>query len=276
MTSTDDVEANLARAEAWIERAARAGAGLVALPECFACMRAEGAHNPSAGPLRGRVLDFLQTAARRHGVVVAGGTLAETSPDDARTYNTSVIVDDDGSLVGVYRKIHLFDLCLPDLVLRESDAVRPGASIEVARTRAGTLGLSVCYDVRFPELYRALVERGAEILMVPSAFTVPTGSDHWEVLLRARAIENQCFVIAAAQYGVHSPQRRSYGRSMIIDPWGLILAQAPDGEGLAIAEVDLERQRAVRSRLPALLHRRIRGAVEVAPACDKAKQPDTR
>jgi len=257
MTSTDALDLNLERARYWIGQAAAAGAGLVALPENFCCMRREGSRNPATGPLDGKILAFLQETARELRVVIAGGTLPEATPDEARAYNTSVVVDEQGELCGVYRKIHLFDIDLPDARLQESKAICPGSEIVVTPTSAGTLGLSVCYDVRFPELYRELVSRGAEILLVPSAFTVPTGSDHWEVLLRARAIENQCFVVAAAQYGTHSPERRSYGRSMIIDPWGLVLARAADGEGLALAEIDLERLASIRRRLPALTHRRI-------------------
>jgi deaminated glutathione amidase len=270
LTSTSDVAHNLQRARYWIARAAEAGARLVALPENFACMREEGSTNPAAGPLDGPLLDFLRDCAKQHGVVVAGGTLPERGPDDPRPHNTSLVIDADGTLRAVYRKIHLFDIDLPDVRLRESDAVAPGHEIVVAETAIGSLGLSVCYDVRFPELYRELVARGAQVLLVPSAFTVPTGSDHWEVLLRARAIENQCFVIASAQYGQHSARRRSYGRSLIVDPWGLVLARAADGEGLALADLDFERLEDVRRRLPALGHRRIESSARIATAAPPA------
>jgi len=163
----------------------------------------------------------------------------------------------DGELLGVYRKIHLFDVDLPGATHRESSRVAAGSELVVAKTEACTLGLSVCYDVRFPELYRVLADRGAQLLLVPSAFTVPTGRDHWEVLLRARAIENQCFVVASAQFGEHGATRRTYGRSMIVDPWGTVLCTAPDGEGVATAELDFARQTEVRQRLPALRHRRL-------------------
>jgi predicted amidohydrolase len=270
LTSTADVAHNLERARYWIERAAQAGARLVALPENFACMREEGTSNPAAGPLDGPLLEFLRESAKRHGVVIAGGTIPERGSGDPRAHNTSLVIDADGTLRAVYRKIHLFDIDLPDVRLRESDAVAPGDEIVVAHTAAGSLGLSVCYDVRFPELYRELVMRGARVLLVPSAFTVPTGSDHWEVLLRARAIENQCFVIASAQYGQHSPKRRSYGRSLIVDPWGLVLARASDGEGLALADLDFERLDDVRRRLPALAHRRIESGAHIATAASVA------
>jgi deaminated glutathione amidase len=270
LTSTSDVARNLERARHWIARAAEAGARLVALPENFACMREEGSTNPAAGPLDGPLLAFLRECAKQHGVVLAGGTIPERGPVDPRPHNTSLVIDADGTLCAVYRKIHLFDIDLPEVRLRESDAVAPGTEIVVAETAVGRLGLSVCYDVRFPELYRELVGRGARVLLVPSAFTVPTGSDHWEVLLRARAIENQCFVVASAQYGQHSPKRRSYGRSLIVDPWGLVLACASDGEGLALADLDFERLEDVRRRLPALAHRRIESGTQIATGAPPA------
>jgi predicted amidohydrolase len=258
MTSTDDVAGNLARAAVGIERASAAGAELVALPENFPFMREEGGGpNPAAQPLEGEAVDFLREQARRHDVVIAGGTFPEAVPGDDRVYNTSVVVDADGEIAGVYRKIHLFDVDLPGASLQESKGVVAGDELAVARTRAGMLGLSVCYDLRFPELYRELVARGAEILLVPSAFTVPTGSDHWQVLLRARAIENQAFVVAAAQVGTHNPRRRSYGHSMIVDPWGTVLCTVGDGEGVGLAELDPDRLSDVRRRLPALRHRRL-------------------
>ena len=258
MTSGEDVERNLARAAEWVGRACEAGAALVALPENFAYMREEGSGpNPAAQDMDGPVVGFLRDQAKRHQIVLAGGTLPEVIPGQERVYNTSLVVGPDGSVLARYRKIHLFDVELPGATLQESKGVAPGDEVVVADTPLGRLGLSVCYDLRFPELYRELVAQGARILLVPSAFTVATGSDHWEVLLRARAIENQAFVIAAAQYGVHSPRRRSYGRSLIVDPWGLVLAQAADGEGLALAELDLSRQDEVRRHLPALRHRRL-------------------
>jgi predicted amidohydrolase len=258
LTSTADADHNLDRARHWIDRAAEAGARLVALPENFPYLRREDAErNPLAQDLEGPVVQFIRESAKRHEIVLAGGTLPEAIPDDSRVYSTSVVVDRDGSVRGVYRKIHLFDVELSDVGLQESKTVAPGDEIVVADTAAGRLGLSICYDLRFPELYRELATRGARILLVPSAFTVPTGRDHWEVLLRARAIENQAFVLAAAQYGIHSPTRRSYGRSMIVDPWGTVLATVPDGEGFATAELDLESLERVRLQLPALRNRRL-------------------
>jgi deaminated glutathione amidase len=165
--------------------------------------------------------------------------MPERSHDPARTYNTCLCVAPDGTLAGHYRKIHLFDVSIPDgASYHESKTVMPGQSPVVARTRLGAIGLSVCYDLRFPELYRSLVAEGAELLIVPAAFTLYTGKDHWHTLLRARAIENSCFVLAAAQSGRHDDKRVTYGHSMIIEPWGTVLAEAPDGEGLALAELD--------------------------------------
>ncbi len=240
ITSGSDPERNLETATHWIERAAQAGAQLIALPENLLVMREEfdTGPNPFAQDLAGPLTCLLRDLARRLGVVIAGGTFPERTDDAARVYNTSVLIDSDGEIRGVYRKIHLFDVDLPGASLQESKGVVAGEARVVAATQAGTLGLSVCYDLRFPELYRELVTRGAEILLVPSAFTVPTGSDHWQVLLRARAIENQAFVVAAAQVGTHSPRRRSYGRSMIIDPWGTVLCTVGDGEGVGWADLD--------------------------------------
>jgi predicted amidohydrolase len=230
----------------------------VALPENFGFM-AESDAPPSsvAQALDGPIVGFLQSEAKQHGVWLAGGTFPERIPDDVRHYNTAVLIDAHGNLVAHYRKIHLFDVEVPGASLKESRGVAPGQQLVVAETPAGKVGLSVCYDVRFPELYRELSAQGARILLVPAAFTVPTGRDHWEVLLRARAIENQVFVIAAAQYGIHNAKRRSYGRSMIIDPWGVVLGTVPDGEGVAVVSLDLAAQDRIRRELPALAHRRL-------------------
>jgi nitrilase len=260
LTSTSDAAHNLRRAEHWIARAAGHGAQLVALPENFPLMREEGDAGPhplAADLEHSEPLRFLREQARRFGVTLGGGTIPERVPGEPRIYNTAVLVGPSGELLASYRKIHLFDVDLPGVSLRESRGVAPGDKAVSAATPLGRIGLSVCYDLRFPELYRALVDQGAELLLVPSAFTVPTGSAHWEVLLRARAIESQAFVIAPGQCGEHNRSRRSYGHSMIVDPWGVVLAQAPEGEGLALAEIDLARVSEVRRRLPALSHRRL-------------------
>jgi predicted amidohydrolase len=260
MTSGAELGRNLARAGELIAQAAGLGAELVALPENFALMRGEAAPgpNPHAQDVpNGEVVRFLRAQASAHGIVLAGGTFPERIAGDTRVFNTSVVIDRNGALLALYRKIHLFDVDLPGAVLRESATVAPGSELAVAKLAHCSLGLSVCYDVRFPELYRALVDRGATVLLVPAAFTVPTGRDHWEVLLRARAIESQCFVIAAAQWGEHNATRRSFGRALIADPWGTVLCTVPDGEGVAIAELDFARLEDVRRRLPVLRHRRL-------------------
>jgi predicted amidohydrolase len=260
MCSSDDLAANLRAAAASVAEAAGAGAELVALPENFAYLRREGTPIPCAQPLDGPIVAALREWARAHRIWLLGGSFAEAVPRDERVHNTSVLVAPDGSLAAVYRKIHLFDVDLRAQgggQYRESATVAPGTELVVAETPFGGVGLSVCYDVRFPELYRALVARGARFLMVPSAFARETGRDHWEVLLRARAIENQCFVIAPAQWGQHSPDRASHGRALIADPWGVLLGVAPDRPSVVIADCDLAHQDRVRASLPALAHRRL-------------------
>ncbi len=259
MTSSDDLAQNLDKAAELIAAAAQAGAELVALPENFALMlEADAGPSPAVQGPDGAIIEFLRDQAKRHSILLAGGTIPERIPGDTRQYNTSLLFAADGTLLASYRKIHLFDVALRDASFQESRTVAPGEEVVVAETRTGPIGLSVCYDVRFPELDRALAERGARILLVPAAFTVPTGRDHWQVLLRARAIENQAFVLAAAQYGRHNQTRRSFGRSMIIDPWGVVLATVPDGEGIGLAELDFAALERIRRELPALRHRRLR------------------
>jgi predicted amidohydrolase len=257
MTSTDDVAGNLREAERLVRDAAARGAELVALPEMFAFMRREGGDVPALD-LDGAVVSALRDWARELSVRLLGGSFPERVPGDARVHNTSVLVSPQGELEAVYRKIHLFDVDLGEGgTYRESNRIAPGDAVVVADTPVGGIGLSICYDVRFPELYRELAARGALFVTVPSAFTRETGKDHWEVLLRARAIENQVFVIAPAQCGRHSPDRTSHGRSLLIDPWGVVLAQLGDLPGVAVADCDLAFQRRVRERLPALRHRRL-------------------
>jgi predicted amidohydrolase len=260
MTSTDDVGANLASARKWVAEAAERGAELVALPENFAFLRREGLPIPCAQGLDGEIVGTLRELAERHRVWLVGGTFPEAVPGDGRVRNTCVAVAPDGRIAAVYRKIHLFDVDLSahgGQRYRESERVAPGTEIVGVETPFGLVGLSVCYDLRFPELYRALAARGARFLMVPAAFARETGRDHWEVLLRARAIENQAFVVAPAQVGEHGGGRASYGRTMIVDPWGLVLARAPDAPGPVLAECRLEDQDRIRAALPALRHRRL-------------------
>jgi predicted amidohydrolase len=258
MTSTTEVERNLATAEALVEQAARRGAVFVGLPENFAFLRSEGQPVPEPQDLDGPWVRRMAALARRLQVTLLLGSLPERVPGDARVRNTAVLLGPGGETVAAYRKIHLFDIDLPGLEhLKESKAVAPGDEVVVAETAIGPVGLSICYDLRFPELYRELVRRGARVLCVPSAFTERTGKAHWEVLLRARAIENLAYVLAAAQFGHHGGGRASHGQAMIVDPWGSVLAQVPDGEGVAVAELDFDRLDRLRRELPALSHARL-------------------
>jgi len=259
MTSTADVERNLASAESLVRRAASLGARFVSLPENFAFLRSEGEPVVEAQALDGTWVRRMSGLARELGITLLLGSLPEkvAANDHHRVHNTSVLLGPDGATIAVYRKIHLFDIDLPGMEhLKESRAVRPGEDAVVARAPFGLLGLTICYDVRFPELYRALVRAGARVLAVPSAFTERTGKDHWEVLLRARAVENLAYVVAAAQVGHHGRGRSSHGHAMIVDPWGAVMAQVPDGQGVAVAELDFARQDRLRRELPALDHTR--------------------
>jgi predicted amidohydrolase len=260
MTSTDDLGANLAEARARVGEAAAQGAMWVALPENFAYLRREGTAFPCAQGLDDEIVGVVRELASQHGIWVLGGTFPEAVPGEDRVYNTSVLVSPEGRIEAVYRKIHLFDVDLSvqgGSAYRESASVAPGRDVVAAKTPFGGVGLTICYDLRFPELYRALAERGVRFLAVPSAFAPQTGRDHWEVLLRARAIENQCFVVAPAQYGQHSPSRASHGRAMVVDPWGVVLATAPDRPGVVVVDCDLDQQDQVRASLPVLRHRRL-------------------
>jgi predicted amidohydrolase len=261
LNTQDDVLLNLSRAREWIARAAEAGAQFVTLPENFAFMGEEARKREIAervdGSFPGPILSALSEEAAKRGVWVLGGGMPERSDDPARPYNTSVVVDPRGGVAATYRKVHLFDVSLPDgTSLRESAATSAGGQAVTTEVLGVRVGLSVCYDVRFPELYRRLVDQGARIVTVPSAFTLTTGKDHWHALLRARAIENQVWVLAPAQHGKHPRGRQTYGKSLIVDPWGEVVAQCTEGEGFAIAQLDFEYQDRVRTSLPSLLHRR--------------------
>jgi nitrilase len=259
MTSGPEVAANLEQAGALLADAAARGARLAALPENYAFMGLKDADKRAvaeadgAGPAQ----DFLAATARRLRLWIVGGTLPLRAAGDGRVAAASLVYDSDGTRVARYDKIHLFDVDIPNRAesYRESAHVAPGARLTVIDTPVGRLGLSVCYDVRFPELYRRLSAAGAQLLAVPSAFTSPTGRAHWETLLRARAIENLCYVVAPAQSGFHPSGRETYGDSMIVDFWGRVLQRVPRGRGSAVAEVDLERQMGVRESFPALRHR---------------------
>ena len=258
MTSTADVERNLATALRLTDEAAARGAAFVALPENFAFLRSTGDPAPEAQVVDGPWARRMAESARRHRITLLLGSLPERAAEAGKVHNTSVLLGPDGAVLAVYRKIHLFDIDLPGLEhLKESREVAPGRDLVVAPAPFGPLGLTICYDVRFPELYRELTRRGARVLAVPAAFTDRTGKDHWEVLLRARAIENLAYVLAPAQVGHHGGGRSSHGQALIADPWGAVVAQVPDGEGIALAELDFARLARLRRELPALSHVRL-------------------
>lgn len=262
MRATNDLEANFETCSTLARAAASQGCSILFLPECFAYIGMAGndalaVMEPLDGPLMAR----YRQLAKDTGVWLSLGGFPETGPDADHRYNTHVLVDSDGDVRASYRKIHLFDVDIPNgPVLMESKTASPGDAIVAADSPIGRLGMTVCYDLRFPELYSRLRhEMGAQIMLVPSAFTKPTGEAHWEVLLRARAIETQSYVIAAAQAGVHSEKRESYGHAIIIDPWGKVLAKLEDpdnGIGIATADIDLGYLEDVRERIPVDEHRR--------------------
>jgi deaminated glutathione amidase len=263
LDADSDVAANVALAADLAEEAALGGARLVALPEYLQFRGSDDGYRASARPIPGPWTEPFATVARRRAAWILVGSLAETSADPTRPYNTSVLIGPNGSIAATYRKIHLFDVTVEDgPVDRESDRVTPGDRAVVADVDGARLGLSICYDLRFPELYRALAVAGAEVLTVPANFTERTGRDHWEVLLRARAIENGAYVLAPSQIG-GPPGQPAFGRSMIVDPWGTVVAQAPDRVAIVRAELDLERVRSIRRQVPALANRRPEAASRV-------------
>lgn len=261
LQSTAEVEKNVQRARELVREAAARGAELVALPEHFAFLGPEDPAPPPAQPLQGPLVAEFSQLARELGIFLLLGSFPETTAESGLPFNTSVLLGRDGAVLAAYRKIHLFDVDVAGGPrFQESQLVQPGREL-VTAALPGTpflAGLAICYDLRFPELFRGLAAQGANLFLVPAAFTVHTGRDHWEVLLRARAIENQAYVVAPAQFGRHSPGRRSYGRSLIVNPWGTVLAQAPDGEGFILACLDYEQLRRLREEMPCLQHRRLR------------------
>jgi predicted amidohydrolase len=255
LTAGPDKRENVAKADVLVERAAEAGARLVLLPEKWNGVGGRDVLGELAEPLDGgETVATMSEWARRHGLWLVGGSITERREGRERLSNTSCVFSPDGELAAVYRKIHLFDVEVGGHVYRESDAEEPGDEPVVADA-AWPVGLSVCYDLRFPALYAWLAAAGAEILTVPANFTLATGRDHWHVLLRARAIESQCYVLAAGQVGEPLPGRPSYGRSLIVDPWGTVLAEAPDEETIVVADLDRDRLRRIRATLPSLAHR---------------------
>jgi predicted amidohydrolase len=257
LTSTVDRERNLATADRLTRAAAAAGAELVVLPEKWPVLGTPEETAAGAEPLDGPTLTWARDIARELGIDLVAGSIAERVPGREKGSNTSVHIGPDGEDRAVYRKIHMFDVEVGGRTYRESEHEQAGDEVVLSETAGGVeLGLTVCYDLRFPELYRILAVRGARVITVSAAFTLATTREHWEVLLRARAIEDQAFVIASNQVGEHAKGYRSGGRSMIVDPWGVVLAQAPDTETFITAELDLERQAEIRRTLPSLANRR--------------------
>jgi len=261
MNSGADVAANLELADGLLGDAAADGCKLAVLPENFALMPEKGrdkskhAEQPGVGPIQG----FLADCARRNGLWIVAGSMPLESPQPGRVFGACPVIDDTGVTRCIYRKIHLFDIDLPESQesYRESNSMYPAEDIVDVDTPAGRLGLTICYDLRFPELFRTLVERGASFFTVPAAFTQTTGEAHWHILLRARAIENLAYVVAPGQQGMHPDKRATYGHSLIVDPWGTVLAELPEGNGFIAADFDLARQTRLRNEFPALNNRRL-------------------
>jgi len=256
LNSNGDKGRNLAAAERLVRESAAGGAEFVALPEKWNLLAGGEELVAGAEPLDGQSLTAARGWARELGIHLLAGSISERGAGGEKASNTSVLIDPEGADLAVYRKIHMFDVDAGGVSYRESEHERPGAEPVVAPLGDLTVGMTVCYDLRFPELFRILALRGARIVAVPSAFTLATGRDHWEVLLRARAIENQVFVLAPNQSGEAPPHYSSFGRSMIVDPWGVVLATAPDGEGVVVADLDLAAQDRIRESLPSLANRR--------------------
>jgi predicted amidohydrolase len=262
LNSTADKAANVAAADRLTRAAAADGARLIVLPEKWSVLGADDDLRAGAEPLDGPAISWARAIAQEFSIDLVAGSIVE-SPTTARgsaggkLANTSVHVDPRGEVRAVYRKLHMFDVEIEGRAYRESAVTEPGEEIVLSATAEGVeLGMSICYDLRFPELFRVLALRGARVVALPSAFTLPTTRDHWEILVRARAIENEVFVIAANQVGSHPGGHHSGGRSMIVDPWGVVLARAEDREGFVAADLDLNRQVEIRTQLPILAHRR--------------------
>jgi len=255
MVASDDKASNLNEAERWIREAAGRGAALVALPEVFVWRGVKKQERDAAEPIPGPTSNWLAGLARELAIYVLGGSILEAIPGAPKAYNTSLLFGPKGDLLASYRKIHLFDVDLKEGVsTRESATRAPGDQVVVAQTPLCSMGLSVCYDLRFPELYRKMATQGAQLVFVPSAFTAYTGKAHWEPLLRSRAIENQVYVVAPAQFGKSRNSFETHGHSMIVDPWGKIIAELPDGPGAILGEIDLDYLTRIRAELPCLEH----------------------
>jgi predicted amidohydrolase len=255
LTATEDIDHNVATAERLVRQAVAQGAELVCLPEKWTAIGTDELLERRAEPLDGPIITWARSLARELGIDFVAGSIVEFAAGE-KSSNTSVHIGPDGECQAVYRKIHMFDVEVDGVAYLESATERPGEEIVSQLAGGARMGMSICYDLRFPELYRILAIRGAELIVVPSAFTLATTRDHWEVLVRARAIEDQCFVVAPNQIGNHPGGYRSGGRSLIVDPWGLVLASAPDTECAIVAELDLGSLRGFRERIPSVANRR--------------------
>ncbi|TNF84963.1 MAG: carbon-nitrogen hydrolase family protein [Gammaproteobacteria bacterium] len=279
LCATTNVAENLETAEALVRQGADGGASLILLPEAFSYIGPDSGKREILEPLDGSapspILDRFTGLAAELGTEILLGGHHERGPDDgnpdSKSFNTCVHIADDGGIQTIYRKIHLFDVCLEDgTQLNESARTLAGEEVVTTETPLGTLGLTICYDLRFPYLFQRLANEGAIAISVPSAFTASTGAAHWHALLRARAIETQCYVLAPAQHGQHNERRRSYGHSLVIDPWGEVIAELEEGDGVLLADIDPERVASVRRQLPSLEHR-----VDLEPASGPGKKGES-
>jgi predicted amidohydrolase len=256
LNARGDKAANIEKAEKLVARAASTGADIVVLPEKWNAWGSPDVLRGAAEPIEGgETVEAMAGWARRHGVTLVGGSITEYREGREKLSNTCVVFDPDGELTAVYRKIHMFDVDVGGQLYRESETEEPGEEIVLTDAEGWRLGLTTCYDLRFPELYRILALGGAELITAPAAFTLFTGKDHWELLVRARAVENQLFLAAANQWGEHAPGKSSFGRSLIVDPWGVVLAVAPDEDTVISAEIDRVRLQRIRASLPSLANR---------------------
>jgi deaminated glutathione amidase len=257
INSQADKERNIARAEELIDEAAARGARLITLPEYVDYLGPAEGKKEIAESIPGPTTERFAAKARQHNAYILGGSIVEVSDVEDKFYNTSTLFDPSGNLIATYRKIHLFDIDITGNVsANESSKILPGEEVVTADVDGHTVGLTICYDLRFPELYRMLALDGAEIIFVPAAFTEFTGKDHWHTLLKARAVENQCFIVAPGQFGPHEPNAKCYGHSLAVDPWGTFLADAPNQEGVVVADLDFDYLNKIRTQVPSLANRR--------------------
>lgn len=256
MDTQNNKEENMKAAMQWIDEAAAENVRMVCFPEVMNLIGKNVGEGGGREPVPGYATERLMKKAKEHGIFIHAGSVTEEIPGERRSYNTSVLIDPNGQIIAEYRKLHTFDITLSDgRPFRESDRVHPGEKIVTVETELGIMGMSICYDVRFPELYRLLAVEGAQVIFVPSSFTLETGKDHWEPLLRARAIENGCYIIAAGQTG-RKPAYTAYGNSMVVNPWGVVTARLGEQPGILYAEIDLGYLKQIRNQMPALENRR--------------------